>query len=72
MGQQEVLEILIKVKPEPMSGKQIADLIGQRDKIVFVAIRNLVKGHFVKEVEIPREEAMKRFRCKRRMKLYYV
>ena len=71
MSQEEVYNTL-KESGEPLSAKEIAGLIKRDMRIVFTAINVLVKYKEIKVVEISRQEAMKRFSCKRRMRLYYV
>ena len=71
MGQEEVLLILEKYK-KPMSRGEIAKALEADMHLVSHAIQRLIKGDFIKIIEIDRYQAMERYRCKRRMRLYYV
>jgi hypothetical protein len=57
---------------EPLSRSEIAKSIGCEPKTVSMRLKVLIKFHEVNSIEIPREEAMRRFRSKRRMNLYYL
>jgi predicted transcriptional regulator len=71
MGQADVLKLLEKVK-EPLSGSEIASKLGERSKEVFRHLRIMIKYGEVSFVEIDRNEALKKYSCKRRMKLYFI
>lgn len=71
MGQEEILELLEKYG-KPMSRTQIARTLSQDVIRVSHALTRLVKGKEVKIIEIDRFQAMKLYRSKRRMFLYYV
>lgn len=71
MSQQEVISVLEKFK-KPMSRTEIANVLNQDIIMVSHALRRLVKGGEVKIIELDRHQAMERFHCKHRMRLYYV
>lgn len=71
MGQSEVLEILGNSKL-PLSVKEISTQMGIREQTIAVTIKILEKHKEVEYIEINKDLAMKFFKCKRRMKLYYV
>ena len=77
MSQSEVIGILKKSK-EPLSLGQISELLGYEIntrcayKSVSRAICHLLKYREIKAIEIDRNEAMKRYNCKRRIRLYYI
>lgn len=65
-----MLEVLEKYKT-PMSRGEIAKEL-QLDPIhVSHSIARLVKNKDIKIIEINRFQAMERFKCKKRMRLYY-
>lgn len=69
ISQQEVLDCLEKEK-RPMSVKQIAEIIGRRDKKIYPLINKLLKWNEVFYKEITAEQAIRHFNCKRRMFIY--
>lgn len=71
MSQGDILEVLEKSK-RPMSASDIALALNERDKHVFISIRRLIKSNSIKILEIDREQALKLYKCKRRMRLYYI
>lgn len=71
MGQEEVINVLEKFK-KPMSASEIAKELNQAFTSVSHIIQRIIKVHEIKIVELNREQAMKRYKCKRRMRLYYV
>lgn len=71
MGQVEVLQVLEKSKV-PLSAHEIADEMKERlDKICRI-LTALEKFNEVQFFELNKNLAMKFFKAKRRMKLYYV
>ena len=71
MSQGDILEVLEKAK-KPLCRTEIANIIKLDPIQVSHNLRRLVKGRSVKIIEINREQAMKFYRCKRRMRLYYL
>lgn len=71
MSQGEVLDILKKEK-RPISAKEIIEKLDLNEKRVYVLLGILLKYDEIKCIEIPRDLAMKMYRSKRRMRLYYV
>ncbi len=71
MGQCEILQILEKYK-KPMSRTEIAKALNDDLSLISHSLKRLLKSADIKIIEIDRKEAMIRFHCKRRMRLYYV
>lgn len=71
MSQEEVLSALEKFK-RPLSRTEIASVINRDKRIVTHAIGKLIKSNEIKIIEINREQAMEKYNCRRRMRLYYV
>lgn len=71
MSQSDILDVLERVK-RPLSRGEIANELKDDGTHVSHSIARLIKGHCIKILEIDRNEALKRFKCKRRMRLYYV
>lgn len=72
MGQGDVLEILEK-QMKPLSVPEIAEIMDHTNpKKVFTLIKKLLESNDISCLEIPRQLAMKMYKCKRRMRLYYV
>lgn len=69
--QSEIIALLEKQK-EPLGRTEIAIILKSTPVKVSVAIRQLLKYKEVKCLEIDHYEAMKRFGCKRRVRLYYI
>lgn len=70
MSQEEIIEVLEKEK-RPMSRGEIAFAL-QKDALKIThQLAQLLKFSEIKCIEIDRFEAKKRFRCNRRMFLYY-
>lgn len=71
MSQSDVLDVLERIK-RPLSRGEIARELNDDGAHVSHSIARLIKGRCIKIIEIDREEALVRFKCKRRMRLYYV
>ena len=71
MPQEDVLKVLEKVK-RPLSRTEIAQMLQEDICLVSHLIARLIKGRDIKIIEIDRNQAMEKFHCKRRMRLYYV
>jgi hypothetical protein len=76
MGQSEIIELL-KKEIEPIGVKEITlKLTGDCSLSHYTKISNdinkMLKYKEVFYIEINRFEAMKRFKCKRRLRLYYI
>ena len=71
MSQSEIIDILEKIK-RPMSRGEIAKELNQDCCLASHSIMRLVKSHSIKIIEIDRYEAMEKYKCKRRMRLYYI
>lgn len=70
MGQGEVLSILEK-QNKPLSRTEIANILQEPPEIISHLIKKLIKGDYIKIIEIDRVQAMKLYHSKRRMRLYY-
>lgn len=71
MSQSDVLSVLEKSQ-RPLSRSEIARALNDNDTHVSHSIQRLIKGRAIKIMEIDRKQAMEHYRCKRRMRLYYV
>ena len=71
MSQQDVIEILEKMKG-PVSVSDIAKLINDDAYKVSKELTRMLKYKEVSFVEIDRFEAMERYNCKRRMRLWFI
>jgi repressor of nif and glnA expression len=71
MSQGDIIDVLEKIK-RPMSRGEIAKELNDEGSHVSHSIARLIKGRCIKIIEIDRNEALKRYKCKRRMRLYYV
>ena len=72
MGQGDILEALQEQK-KPLSIPEIAKILDTESiRTVFALVKKLLKTNDISCIEIPRDLAMKMYRCKRRMRLYYV
>ena len=71
MSQGDILEILKKER-RPLAASEIIKQLDINAKRVYVLINILLKYDEIKCIEIPRDLAMKMYKSKRRMKLYYV
>lgn len=70
MGQVEVLEVLEDSKL-PLAVREIAEILGTRIKEVFLIVKKLERHNEIESFELNRLLAMKFFKSKRKMKLYY-
>jgi Mn-dependent DtxR family transcriptional regulator len=71
MGQQEIIDTLRQSK-RPLSRTEIADILKVQPKHVSNKIKILVRYDEVKFVELSREQALEKYHCKRKMRLYYI
>ena len=71
MSQQDVIEILEKTK-EPLSVSDIARLIDDDVYKISKELTKMLKYNEVAFIEIDRFEAMEKYNCKRRMRLWFI
>ena len=75
MSQQEVLEVLEKHRV-PLSLKEICEILGDinfpNETKISATIKRMMDYDEIKVIELDRKLAMKFYKCKRRMRLYYV
>ena len=71
MGQAEVISILKKYK-KPLGCSDIAKELNTNTINVSHSLKRLIKSKEIKIIEIDRFEAMKRYNCGKRMRLYFV
>ena len=71
IGQSEIIDLLEK-EIEPVSLGEIAKILQQKPQKVSEDIRKLIKFKEVKYKEIDKTVALKKYHCKRRMRIYYV
>ena len=71
MSQQDVIKILGKMK-EPLSVSDIARLIDDDVYKISKELTKMLKYNEVAFIEIDRFEAMEKYNCKRRMRLWFI
>lgn len=71
MGQQDIFDIL-KKSDKALSGSEIASQIDINPKLVFVQLTKLLIRGEIKCIEINSDEALVKYNCKRRMRLYFL
>lgn len=71
MSQQDVIEILEKMK-QPLSVSDIAKLIDDEVTKISKELTRMLKYNEVSFIEIDRFEAMEKYNCKRRMRLWFI
>jgi chromosome segregation and condensation protein ScpB len=72
MSQQEIIEVLLKNKGKPLSVKEIQTFLDISITAVAHAITSLIEHDEIKYIEIGREQAMKKYGCERRIRIFYV
>lgn len=71
MGQGEIIELLEK-ENKPLSRTEIAVKLDTSPIKVSIRIAKLLKHNEIKCIEIPRDLALKMYKCRKRMRVYYV
>jgi len=71
MSQSEIINLLEK-KETPLSVGEISKLLNDNQKKISRCLASLLKYNEVSFVEIDRIEAMENYKCKHRMKLWFV
>ena len=71
MGQSEILKLLEK-EPKPLSVGKIAEKLNDDQKKISKILSQLLKFKEVEYKEIDRLEAMETYKCKRRMRLWFI
>jgi len=71
MVQEKIVEILEKSKV-PLSLAEIAEIVNQTDQLVSKALSQMLKYQEIKCMELNKDLAMKFYKCKRRMRLFYI
>ena len=71
MSQQNILDVLEKIG-KPISVSEIAKLIDDECYKISKQLRRMLKFNEVCFVEIDKDEAMKRYKCKHRMRLWII
>lgn len=71
MAQQEIINILEKAN-KPLSRTEIAQELKMDKILISHSIMRLIKGREIKVMEIDRHQAQEFYKCKRRMRLYYI
>jgi len=70
IGQSEVIKLLEKAS-EPLSVGQIATMLDDDQKKISNDLNKMIQYKEVKYKEITKEIALKKYNCKRRMRLYF-
>lgn len=71
MGQGEILEVLEESKV-PLAIREMARMMDEAEEKIAHTLRRMLKYGDVKCVELNKDLAMKFFKCKRRLRLYYL
>lgn len=73
MSQQEIIDILERAKM-PISAKEISKITGMRDIHVWDLLRKIMKqkNSEIKCIQLNRHQALKHFKSKRVLRLYYI
>jgi hypothetical protein len=71
MGQSDILRLLEK-EQKPLPVGTIAKKLNECQKKISILLRKLLKYNEVDCIEIDRIEAMKKYKCKHRMRLWFV
>ena len=71
MSQSEIIDLLEK-QEKPLSVGEISKLLDDNQKKISRCLAMMVKYHEVSFIEIGRVEAMENYKCKHRMKLWFV
>lgn len=71
LGQQEVIQILENSRV-PLSKKEIAERLKEREDKITHIINALLKSHEIQCQELDKNLAWKFYKCKRKMRLYFI
>jgi len=71
MGQEDVINILEKAD-KPLSRKEIAILLGWAENKTMDIISQLLKYNEIKCQELNKDYALKFYKCKRKMRIYFI
>jgi predicted transcriptional regulator len=71
MGQIEILEVL-KKENKPLSASEIAGILDCDTAYVNKKIRIMIKYHEICYKEVDKEIAKQKYRCNRRMRIYFL
>lgn len=71
MGQAEVYQVLEDSKV-PLSSKEISEVLNEPEDKVLKYLHVMVRYKEVDFIELNKDLAMKFYKCKRRMRLFYV
>lgn len=71
MGQAEIIEYLKEAR-RPVSRNELAMGLNEKPNKITDRLTTLLIHKEIQCIEISRKEAMKLYRCKRRMRLYYL
>lgn len=70
MGQSDIIELLEK-SDHPLSRSEIADVLKVQPSTISMLINKLIKYNEILFEEIDKEMALKKYGCKKRMRLYF-
>ena len=71
MSQSDIIDLLEK-EDKPLSVGEISKLLDDNQKKISRCLRVMLKYHEVACIEIDRIEAMENYKCKHRMRLWFV
>lgn len=70
MGQSDIIELLEK-SDRPLSRSEIAQQLNSAPSKISVLLKSLIDWNEIMFEEIDKELALKKYNCKKRMKLYF-
>ena len=71
MGQEEIIKLL-EEEGKPLSRGEISMMLNKEAKYISTLLKQLLKYNEVEAKEINKDKALKDYRCKRKMKLYFI
>lgn len=71
MSQIEIIEVLEKSNV-PLSASEICEKLQQRQVKISALLKKLIKHGDVEYIELDRRLSMKFYKCKRKLRLYYI
>lgn len=71
MAQSDIIKLL-NTKAKPLSRTEIAELLGETPTKISAILRRLLKYKEIKYIELDRVEAMDKYGCKHRMRLWFI
>ena len=70
MGQEEIIKLL-EEEGKPLSRGEISKLLNKEAKAISRILKQLLNYNEISSEEIDKDKALKEYKCKRKMKLYF-